>query len=145
MRSSSVSRRPADNEAIPEPSPLDQLPALAAKVRPRLDVRLTVTGAQRELPAAVELNAYRIVQESLTNAMKHAKGSRVEVRIDYLLRSPHRGARLRAGNGGGATGSGLVGMRQRVGLLGGSLSAGPHPPGGFEVAADLPVEDDAGL
>ena len=138
----------ADNEASSQsPARLDQLPALAAKVQAAgSDVRLTVTGAQRELPAAVELNAYRIVQESLTNAMKHAKGSRVEVRIDYLPSVLRIEVRDFGGPGTAAEapGSGLVGMRQRVGLLGGSLSAGPHPEGGFEVAADLPVEDDAG-
>lgn len=138
----------ADREASSQsPARLDQLPALAAKVQAAgTDVRLTVTGAPRELPAAVELNAYRIVQESLTNAMKHAKGSRVEVRIDYLPCVLRIVVRDFGGPGTAAEapGSGLVGMRQRVSLLGGSLSAGPHPEGGFEVAADLPVEDDAG-
>ena len=138
----------ADGEASSQsPARLDQLPALAAKVQAAgTDVRLTVTGAPRELPAAVELNAYRIVQESLTNAMKHARGSPVEVRIDYLPSVLRIVVRDFGGPGTAAEapGSGLVGMRQRVSLLGGFLSAGPHPAGGFEVAADLPVEDDAG-
>jgi len=129
---------------------LGQLEALVAKVAGSgTDVSLTVTGRRRELPAAVELNAYRIVQESLTNAMKHAAGNRVEVRVDY---GPQRlrllvrdfGGRVRAA--GRATtptppGSGLVGMRQRITILGGTLTAAPHPGGGYQVDAEIPLGD----
>lgn len=106
-------------------------------------------GPGSTLPPAVQLAAYRIVQESLTNALRHAPGTHVEVRID---RDPHalgvevidhgtvgtRPTRLpRAG------GQGLVGMRERVALLNGSFAAGPRPGGGFRVAATLPLEDGA--
>jgi signal transduction histidine kinase len=128
------------------PARLDALPALVAKVQAAgTDVTLSVTGARRELPAAVELNAYRIVQESLTNAMKHASGSRVEVHIDYQPALLHLVVRDFGGHGttGEPPGSGLTGMRQRVALLGGSLSATPEPQGGFVVAAQVPLDSSA--
>jgi signal transduction histidine kinase len=104
-------------------------------------VALAVTGTPRELPAVVELNGYRIVQESLTNAMKHAPGSRVEVTVAYqstLLRLVVRDVGKRPPAPGSA-GSGLVGMRQRVALLGGTLETGPLPGGGFSVEARIPL------
>ena len=116
------------------------------------DVTLTVTGRRRDLPAAVELNAYRIVQESLTNAMKHAAGSRVEVLVDYgrdrlrlLVRDFGDNASRAMGRAAAPTapGSGLVGMRQRIALLGGALTAAPHPGGGYQVDAQIPLRDGA--
>jgi signal transduction histidine kinase len=95
-----------------------------------------------ELPPAVGLSAYRIVQESLSNAMRHAPGATVTVAVardDDALR-------LHVTNGAGAapggpegTGQGLVGMRERAALLGGTLEAGPIEGGGFQVAATLPI------
>jgi signal transduction histidine kinase len=132
---------------------LEQLEALVDKVAGSgTDVGLTVTGYRRDLPAAVELNAYRIVQESLTNAMKHAPGSRVEVLVDYgrdrlrlLVRDfGHHAGRADEGPAVPTTaGSGLVGMRQRVALLGGTLSTGPHPSGGYQVDATIPLRGGA--
>jgi signal transduction histidine kinase len=101
-----------------------------------------VTGTPRELPAGVELNAYRVVQESLTNAMKHAQGSRVEVVVSYHDRTLHLHIRDHGGAGTppARPGSGLFGMRQRVTLLGGSLRAGPMGgKPGFEVDAVIPL------
>lgn len=130
---------------------LAHLEALVAKVaRAGTDVTLTVTGRRRVLPAAVELNAYRVVQESLTNVMKHAGGSRVEVLVDYgrdrlqlLVRDFGTSAGTVSDRPATPTtpGSGLIGMRQRVALLGGTLAAGPHPEGGYQVDAQIPLRD----
>jgi signal transduction histidine kinase len=124
------------------PPRLDRLPILVSHfVAAGTQATLEVTGTPRELPAGVELNAYRVVQESLTNAMKHAQGSRVEVLVGYHDRMLH--LRVRDFGGAGTTpvrpGSGLFGMRQRVTLLGGSLRAGPvRGEPGFEVDAVIP-------
>lgn len=143
-----------DGESVDEGKPrLGQLEALVAKVAGAgTDVTLAVTGRRRDLPAAVELNAYRIVQESLTNAMKHAAGSRVEVLVDFgrdRLRLLVRdfGDNVSRAMGGAAVpsapGSGLVGMRQRIALLGGTLTVAPHPEGGYQVDAEIPLRDGA--
>jgi len=128
-------------ERAPQPS-LDRLPALIAQIEQAgLPVRLIVQGVPRALPAAVELNAYRIVQEALTNCLKHAGPARAEVVLRY-----HPGAlelRIRdSGNGDlheVVPGQGMVGMRQRAMLLGGTLAIGPMPSGGFQVTAELPA------
>ena len=121
---------------------LDQLEDLVAKVGGTgTDVRLVVTGDRRQLPPTVELNAYRIVQESLTNSMKHASGSPVTVRVDFGPEQLHLHVRDLGGGGSPARtpGNGLVGMRQRVDLLGGALHTGPAPGGGFVVDCVLPA------
>lgn len=95
------------------------------------------------LPAAWELSAYRITQEALTNARKHAPGARTVVEIDYgadrrlTLRIHDDGPGPGSGPGSGA-GHGLTGMRERAALVGGRLSAGAGPDGGFLVEAELP-------
>ncbi|MFF7452667.1 sensor histidine kinase [Kitasatospora sp. NPDC008115] len=107
-----------------------------------LDVRLTVTGGPDGLPRATEHAAYRVVQEALTNAAKHAPGAPVTVRVAY---SPD-GARVTVVNGpplGGSPGPvtggrGLIGLAERVRLAGGAFRHGPRDDGGFEVRADLP-------
>jgi signal transduction histidine kinase len=126
-----------------EPQPgLAQVDRLLRQVRATgLDVAFEVQGATRPLPAAVDLSAYRIVQEALTNTLRHARAEHVRVRIRY-------GSRLELevrddGSGpanGGGPGRGLVGMRERVALLGGSLATGPAPGGGYRVAAEIPIE-----
>jgi signal transduction histidine kinase len=129
-----------------EPEPplgLDRLPALIAQVRQTgLPVQLTVRGDPRPLPPGVELSAYRIVQEALTNTLKHAGPARATVTVSH-----HPGGlELRVcDDGRGRTpvpvpGRGLVGMQQRAALLGGELTAGPRPGGGFQVVAKLPLE-----
>jgi signal transduction histidine kinase len=104
-----------------------------------------VVGDQRPLPSAVELSAYRILQEALSNALRHAPGASAAVEVGY---EPER-LRLRVRNdpppapgtpAPGAPGHGIVGMRERVAMLGGTLSAGPTADGGYLVEAVLPLE-----
>jgi signal transduction histidine kinase len=111
-----------------------------------LDVSLRMDGAQTDVPAHVALSAYRIVQEALTNVLKHAGPSaRTEVRI----RTDNHGVAIEViDDGHGDTilpgsGQGIVGMRERAHLLGGSLDAGPRPDGGFQVVAHLPVGEES--
>jgi signal transduction histidine kinase len=129
-----------DAAYAPQPG-LGDLDALVEQVRATgLGVALEVEGSVRRLPATVDLSAYRIVQEALTNTLKHAHASRVIVRVGYgdTLRLEVRDDGLGSGNGGGQ-GSGLIGMRERVALLGGTLEAGPDPGGGYRVAASIPA------
>ncbi|CAN5892051.1 sensor histidine kinase [soil metagenome] len=142
-----VLRPDADAGALgPQPG-LDDVPALVEQFRSAgLDVSLTTDGAPIELPDRVGLSAYRIVQESLTNALRHAgSGARTEVRIDI----DGRGVAIEVSDNGpgttsmGGSGHGIVGMRERASLLGGRLDAGPRPGGGFQVVAQLPVGQEA--
>ncbi len=110
-----------------------------------LDVSLTINDVPADLPARVDLSTYRIVQEALTNVLKHtAPGARAEV----TLGTDRHGLAIEVlDNGSGATtlpgsGQGIVGMRERALLLGGSLDAGPRPAGGFQVVAWLPIEEE---
>ena len=126
-----------------EPPGLDQLPTLVARVEQAgLPVRLTLRGEPRPLPDCVDANAYRIIQEALTNALKHAGPTRANVVVGYQPEA------LRLwiydfGVGGvsGSDGYGLDGMRQRVARLGGEIAVGPGPGGGFQVAVDLPLNN----
>ena len=126
------------------PPGLDQLPTLLARVEQAgLPVRLTVYGERRPLPDGVDANAYRIVQEALTNALKHAGPTRADVVVGYQPRA----LRLYVNDFGaagaikaaGSDGYGLDGMRQRVARLGGEIAIGPGPGGGFQIAVNLPV------
>lgn len=132
----------------PQPG-LADLPRLVAEVREAgLDVAVT-GGVGAPLPARVDLSAYRIVQEALTNVLKHSgPGTRAEVRLrgegDGLtieVLDDGRGAAVRSMSGAheGLPGHGIVGMRERAVLLGGGLDAGPRPGGGFRLTARLPV------
>jgi signal transduction histidine kinase len=131
-------------EAEYEPQPgLARLDELIQQVRATgLDIALEIQGARKPLPAAVDLSAYRIVQEALTNTLKHAGAEHVRVRVGYgnrlelEVQDDGRGPV----NGAGAQGKGLVGMRERVSMLGGRLAAGPTPGGGYRVAAEIPIE-----
>jgi signal transduction histidine kinase len=124
----------------PQPD-LAQLDELIDQVRAAgLQVVLRIEGEPRPLPAALELSAYRVVQEALTNTLKHADASRVDVALRYrddALDVEVRDDGTGDGDGSGA-GHGLIGMRERVGVFGGSLEAGPAPGGGFKVAARFP-------
>ena len=140
--------RGADGDADRDPQPgLDRLEGLVAAVRGAgLAVDLEVTGGQRRLPPAVELSAYRIVQEALSNALRHAPGAAATVEVRY---EPDR-LRLRVENQAppdrgrsprpASAGQGIVGMRERAAMLGGTLAAGPTPEGGYLVEAVLPLE-----
>jgi signal transduction histidine kinase len=109
-----------------------------------LPVSLSVSDEARELPPGVELAAYRIVQEALTNARKHARAheATVELQVD---RGVLQVVVTDNGTGppkNGGKGHGLIGMRERVAVYGGSLEAGLVPEGGFRVAAKLPFDDE---
>jgi signal transduction histidine kinase len=128
----------------PQPG-LGRLPELLEQVGAGgLRVELNVEGRPRDLPAGVELSAFRIVQEALTNTLKHARASRAEVGLRYS----DGGLEVEviddgvAGSGGGR-GRGIVGMGERAALVGGELSAGPRPAGGFRVRAWMPLEGPA--
>ncbi|WP_405558311.1 sensor histidine kinase [Streptomyces sp. NBC_01171] len=139
--------RAQDYEAPDAPQPtLADLDALLANVRDAgLDVTKTVTGAVRELPQGVELSAYRIVQEALSNTLRHAPGADARVEIGYVL----GGLGLRVVNGAPpapslikpspGAGHGITGMRERVSMLNGEMTAGPTAEDGYEVAVFLPV------
>jgi signal transduction histidine kinase len=106
-----------------------------------LDVEVRVEGEPRPLPAGLDLSAYRIVQEALTNALKYAAPAHVEVVVHYVenaivLEVVDNGAGLSNGQG---TGNGLVGMRERVALFGGDLRVGRRAEGGWALQATLPV------
>jgi signal transduction histidine kinase len=130
-------------ELMPQPG-LGHLDQLIAQVgEAGLSVRLRVEGERPELSIGIDLSAYRIVQEGLANALKHAKGARAEVVVRYA----DDGVEVEiaddgpSANGSGrAEGSGLVGMRERVALYGGTLETGPRDGGGFILRARLPAE-----
>jgi signal transduction histidine kinase len=138
-------------EAVLVPQPgAGQIPALVDRVRAAgLDVELTVTGA-RDLPPGVDLAAYRVVQEALTNVIKHASAGRAVVSIEYrtgdlLITVLDEGGYPQAGSfAKGTGGRGLIGLRERIGLYGGELDAGPRPGGGWRVQARIPLEGPGG-
>jgi signal transduction histidine kinase len=147
-----VLRPETDHDGLgPQPG-LADLPRLVDQTRGAgLEVSLDTDGVTAGLPARVDLFAYRIVQEALTNVLKHAgPGARTEVRLGTDRRGvvievldDGRGATALPGpdlDDAGAQGHGIVGMRERARLLGGSLDARPRPGGGFSVVAHLPTE-----
>jgi signal transduction histidine kinase len=135
---------PADQGALrPQPG-LDEIQDLAAGVRAAgLPVELSVTGTRRGLPPGADLAAYRVVQEALTNVIKHAAGARAKVRIEYrahdLVIDVSNGAGGSAASAGGS-GRGLIGLRERIAIYGGSLDVGPRAGGGWRVRATIPLE-----
>ena len=132
----------------PQPGTADVAELVDHMAEIGLPVELTVEGAARPLPPGVELTVYRVVQEALTNALKHAAPTTAHVRLRYDDQSVRVSVRDagRAGGSGGVdanrVGHGLIGMRERVGLYGGSLEAAGAPGGGFTVTARLPLEAD---
>jgi signal transduction histidine kinase len=137
-----VLRRPEEAPALaPQPS-LKHLDKLVEQAREAgLPVELRVEGDPLPLPAGLDLTAYRLVQEALTNALKHARAQHAEVLVHYsdehvelTVSDDGRGA----GDGDGG-GHGLVGMRERMTVYGGELEAGPRPEGGYRLRARLPV------
>lgn len=139
----------ASGRAPREPAPgladLDRLAAATADAGVRVDVRRR--GEPRPLPADIELSAYRIVQEALTNVVRHAGTGRCRVTVDY---GEEELSVEIVDDGRGTEGTvpghgfGLVGMRERAALLHGTFSAGPREEGGFRVTAGLPVPVTAG-
>ncbi|MFE2869816.1 sensor histidine kinase [Embleya sp. NPDC059259] len=135
----------------PQPT-LDRLDELVANVRGAgLEVDTRITGERRALPPGVELSAFRIVQEALSNVLRHAPGAAIRVELGYQA----TGLAIRVANtasepldssapstppGGG---HGMLGMRERVAMLGGDFAGGPIPDGGYEVVARLPLGGDS--
>ncbi len=138
----------ADEDPGPQPT-LDRLDALVANAEAAgLRVTVEVTGTPRPLPPGLELSAYRILQEALSNAMRHAPGSAARVEVDHRpaglgLRVVNGPARSRPVPSPGP-GHGVLGMRERAAMLGGELTAGPGPDGGYAVVAVLPAGADEG-
>ncbi len=160
-----VRREDPSTEAPMAPQPsLESLSNLIDDMRGAgLEVELRIEGERRTLAPGVDVSAYRIIQEALTNALRHAQAARTEVVLRYqpgalevtvaddgpaASGAGHDPATRRHGPGGrrsdaDAPGHGLVGMRERVVLLHGDLEAGPRPEGGFAVRARLPIEPGA--
>jgi signal transduction histidine kinase len=135
---------PGGAERAPQPG-LDDLEALVDAAREAgTTVRLTMIGSPDALPPGVDLTAYRIAQEALTNARRHAPGADVDIELRYETDTLHLEVR---DDGQGAIsesdGHGIVGMRERAEMIGGTLEAGPREGGGFSVLADLPVKEPA--
>jgi signal transduction histidine kinase len=115
-----------------------------------LPVEFAVDGATRPLSSGVELTAYRIVQEALTNTRKHGgAGAHATVQLFYadhalrmLIEDDGRGAKEGTTDQGGADGlgQGLIGMRERIAMIGGTIDTGPRPGGGFRIRAELPLK-----
>lgn len=130
-------------DLTPQPG-LAQIPALAERMRPiGLRVEVETEGDPRPVSPGVDISGYRVVQEALTNVLKHADGDRSRVRIRYLphsveLEVTDDGRTSRSAPVG--TGHGLAGMRERVSLYGGTLEAGPGEDGGWRLLARLPLE-----
>jgi signal transduction histidine kinase len=137
-------------DTTPQPG-LGQLTTLLDSARNAgVPVDLSVSGVPRPLPQGMDLSAYRILQEALSNAMRHAPGSTVRVEVSYFPSSvviKVRNDLSLAGNGNGSgsgnglvvvAGHGIIGMRERAAMLGGQLDAGPTDDGGFLVTAVLP-------
>jgi signal transduction histidine kinase len=138
--------RDAEDRRAPTPG-LGQVEELVGMAREAgLDVKLEVASPPRELPSAVDQAAYRILQESITNVIRHAGPARVTVSLTYGpadlqlgITDDGCGPRHADGSQGGR---GIVGMRERAALLGGELTAGPRQGGGFQVQARLPLPPD---
>jgi signal transduction histidine kinase len=138
-----------DTGAPFEPQPgLADLDELLSRSRAAgVDVQMTVAGTPRRLAQSVDLSAFRIVQEALTNVVKHAGRARTNVVLDYgadalELTIVDDGAGRTRNGSGAPRGHGLVGMRERAALFGGTLSAGPRVGSGFEVRASLPYNEE---
>jgi signal transduction histidine kinase len=145
LRTATVGDEPADPT---QPTPgLSRLDALAAGVRAAgLPVTVTVTGDKRDLPAVTDLSAFRIIQEALTNTLRHAGPATAAVTVDYgeqaLRLEVTDTGHAPAGPAAGTVGHGLRGMRERAAAAGGTIEMGPLPlpASGFRVAAALPLD-----
>jgi signal transduction histidine kinase len=137
---------PSDSGPVRAPQPgLEQLNALVDEARASggAGTRLIVQGKVMPLDPGVQLTAYRIVQEALTNTRRHAPGAAVDIELDYtptalLVRVRDNGP----GRASSGDGHGLLGMRERAAMVGGTLALGRSPGGGFLVEANLPIPED---
>jgi signal transduction histidine kinase len=139
-----VLREPLGEEQLTPTVGLDALDQLVKAIADAgQDVRLRVTGTKGNLAGIIDLSAYRILQEALTNTVRHAPHATVDVNVSYERDAVALEVRNNRGDGdqspdpGG--GHGLTGMRERVAAIGGKLDAGPEPDGGFRVRAILPL------
>jgi signal transduction histidine kinase len=145
----------ADMTLTPQPG-VARIPALVSRLHAagmpvELSVELSVEipgGTPPDLPPGVDLAAFRVVQEGLTNVMKHAGQARTTVRLDYgprdlriTVSDDGSGARSDSGSGG----RGLIGLRERIAVYGGELDAGPRPGGGWRLAARIPLQPAGGV
>ncbi len=139
--------RTADPKATAPQPGLDALEPLVEQMKMAgLDTKLSIVGESRALPVGIDLNAYRIIQESLTNTLKHGGPDvRAEIRVTYDDRmlsvdvtDNGRGAAA-THSGPAGSGQGLVGMHERIALLKGTMSAGPKPGGGYRISAQIPI------
>jgi signal transduction histidine kinase len=144
----------ADNDPDQPRTPrggIDQIDALLDPVRAAgVQPQLTVHGSARPLPAAVDLAAYRIIQEALTNVLRHARARTVQLDLTYepeqvIIQIHDDGTATSPGQDGtnSQDGHGISGMRERALALSGQFTAGPHPDGGFQVRCALPTPDQA--
>jgi signal transduction histidine kinase len=143
-------------EHTPQPG-IGEIPRLVAEARDAgLDVSFATDGTARPVPPGIDLSAYRIVQEALTNVLRHAGSARcsvtvrfnaeeLELRVTDDARGSAEGRGVETPGTDGHAGHGIVGMRERVALFGGELIAGAVPGGGFAVRAVLPLPADAGI
>ncbi|MCW3014245.1 MAG: histidine kinase [Solirubrobacterales bacterium] len=142
-------RQAGDRDDLAPRPGLSQLPRLAASMSDSdLAVEVSIEGEERSLPPMIDVSAYRIVQEALTNTLKHSAASRADVHVRYWpgeleveVVDDGRGATAAVGTSPG--GLGLIGMRERAALHGGQLKAGPASGGGFAVRVKLPTPDGA--
>ena len=138
-------RREGESDGWAPQTSMRHLSALIGQMRESgLQVEIITEGEERPLPTSVDLSAYRIVQEALTNTLKHAGHAKAKVTVRYeedaievKVLDDGVGQAARPGSGGG--GAGLIGMKERVSLHGGELETGPRPAGGFLVRAKLPL------
>ena len=136
----------ASDDLVPQPG-LERIDTLLESVREAgLPVDLVIEGTPRALPPGLDLSAYRIVQEALTNTLKHAGMARARVLLRYgdnalelEVTDDGRGAAAALRDGERSPGHGLIGMRERVSLFGGEMTAGPRSAGGYAVRARLPI------
>jgi signal transduction histidine kinase len=142
---------PGAGTGVPGPQPsLDQVPALIDRIRAAgLDVKLSLTGTQRPLPPGLDLAAYRVVQEALTNVLKHAGPARTTVQVEYCPRElritvsddgPPAGTAPVRSQPPSPGGHGLIGLRERIAIYRGELDTGPRPGGGWRVSARIPLD-----
>ena len=141
-----VLRQAAPDEHAPQPSLADLDGLLVSFRAAGLDVEMTVTGQSFPLPPSAQLAVYRMVQEALTNTLKHAPGAAARVLLRYAegevgLEVTDDGG-VGAGGAAPGTGHGIAGMRERAAVFGGQVSAGPHPGGGWRVRAVLRIGPD---
>jgi signal transduction histidine kinase len=139
-----ITGQEGETDLAPQPG-LDGLEPLVQRMRDSgVEVELIVRGQPGPLPSGIELTVYRLVQEALTNTVKHAAGAAVRVLVEYAgdhLRVEVTDTGGRSGaTGGTGTGRGLIGLRERLSVYGGTLQAGPRLTGGYRVQARIPVE-----